>query len=234
MTRTFLGFCLIVFALCLVSDHSFPIWDTQFKLSTTLRFGGMWGPLNREQPWRYLSAVFAHANLLHVGMNCFVLASVGARVERELGKARFVILFVLSGIFGFLASDAWYAFMGPPTVGASGAVFGLFGAAIGAAYARRDPTWKQILFQNLIWLLVLSFAGSGAGGGVNNAAHVGGLVTGALLGFVFTKETRRLKLDLPFALIAVLLCLLSVASVGLSVASPVWRIVQAQEMSRQF
>ena len=165
-----------------------------------LRFGGIAGTLAQAQPWRYFSAVFVHFNLLHVGMNCFVLASVGAAAERELGKARFVLLFVLTGALGFVASDLWAGGISAPTAGASGAVFGLFGSVIGSAYARRDPNWKQILVQNLVWVVVLGFMGS-----VNNAAHVGGLVVGALLGFLFNKEPRKLNLDAAFAVVAAVL-----------------------------
>ncbi|MET0793381.1 MAG: rhomboid family intramembrane serine protease, partial [Polyangiaceae bacterium] len=178
MTRLTLGFCVLVFALCFASERRLPLWGHDaFAHSTTLRFGAIVstgeGSLALSQPWRYLAAVFVHFNLLHLGMNGLWLARMGATVERELGKARFVILFVLSGALGFVVSDFWYRFMGPPTAGASGAVFGLFGAAVGVAYAKRDPNWQQILIQNVVWLLILAFASN-----VNNAAHAGGLASG--------------------------------------------------------
>jgi len=229
MTRLFVGLCIAVFALCFASEHRLPLWGTQtFALSTILRFGGIAGTLAQAQPWRYLSAVFVHFNLLHVGMNCFVLVAVGATAERELGKARFVLLFVLTGVLGFVAGDVWAGGISGPTAGASGAVFGLFGSVIGIAFARRDPNWKQVLLQNVIWIVVLSFMGS-----VNNAAHVGGLIAGALLGFSFNKEPRKLNLDAAFAIIAGVLVVLSLASVALSAVSPIWRLVRGQEMSRQ-
>ncbi|HET7545043.1 MAG TPA: rhomboid family intramembrane serine protease [Polyangiaceae bacterium] len=237
MTRLFVGFCLLVFALCFASERRLPLWGSQsFALSTVLRFGGIVGGLSQAQPWRYFSAVFVHFNLLHVGMNCFVLAAVGAAAERELGKARFVLLFVLTGVLGFVASDLWaglsssgFAGLGGPTAGASGAVFGVFGSVVGVAYARRDPNWSQILVQNLIWVVLLGFMGS-----VNNAAHLGGLLAGALLGYLFNKEPRKLNLDRVFSAAALVLVLLSLASVALSAASPIWRLVRNQELSRQY
>ncbi|HEX2672005.1 MAG TPA: rhomboid family intramembrane serine protease [Polyangiaceae bacterium] len=228
MTRLFVGLCLVVFALCFASEHRLPIWGTQaFALSTMIRFGGIAGSLAQMQPWRYVSAIFVHFNLLHLGMNCWVLVAVGAAAERELGKARFVLLFVLSGALGFVASDVWG--LSGPTAGASGAVFGLFGAVIGVAYARRDPNWKQILAQNVVWILILGFMGS-----VNNAAHAGGLIAGAALGFLFNKEPRKLNLDRAFAGVAVVLVVVSLASVALSAASPIWRLVKSQEDSRLY
>jgi len=230
MTRLFVGLCIAVFALCFASEHRLPLWGSQtFALSTILRFGGIAGTLGAAQPWRYFSAVFVHFNLLHVGMNCFVLVSVGGAAERELGKARFVLLFVLTGALGFVASDLWAGGVSSPTAGASGAVFGVFGSVIGSAYARRDPNWTQVLVQNLVWIVVLGFMGS-----VNNAAHVGGLIAGALLGFMFNKEPRKLNLDAAFAVVAAVLVVVSLASVALSAASPIWRLVKSQELTGQY
>jgi len=228
LTRLFVGACLVVFALCFASERQLPMWGTQhFALSTMLRFGGIAGSLAQSQPWRYFSAVFVHFNLLHAAMNCWVLVAIGAAAEREFGKARFAVLFLLSGALGFVASD-WWGVSGP-TAGASGAVFGLFGAVVGSAYARRDPNWKQLLTQNVIWILILSFMGN-----INNAAHVGGLVAGALLGFLFNKEPRKLRLDAAYGAVAVGLVVLSLAGVALSASSPIWRLVRSQEQSQLY
>ena len=229
MTRLFVGLCLVVFALCFASEHRLPLGGKDhFAISTVLRFGGIFMGLGQAQPWRYFSAVFVHFDLVHVGMNCFILAVVGARSERELGKARFVLLFLLSGALGFVVSDLWSGGLSP-TAGASGAVFGVFGSMVGIAYARRDPNWSQILIQNLVWIALISLMGS-----VNNAAHVGGLLSGAALGFLFNREPRKLNLDRAFSAVAVVLVVVSLASVALSAASPIWRMVRTQEMSRQY
>jgi len=89
--------------------------------------------------------------------------------------------------------------------------------------------WKQVLLQNAISMAIIAYMFR-----ANNAAHFGGLVTGALLGFAFTKESRKLKLDALFGVFAGLLLALCIASVALSVASPIWRIVRAQEMSQEY
>jgi len=228
ITRVLLGLNLLVFALCLVSDHRLPIYSDQFSASTMLRFGELVGTISSVEPWRYLAAMFVHYNVLHIGMNLWSFSSVGPAAERELGKARFVMLFVLSGALGFVLSGLWYG-ISPPTAGASGAIFGTFGSVVGVAYARRDPNWKQVLLQNAISMAIIAYMFR-----ANNAAHFGGLVTGALLGFAFTKESRKLKLDALFGVFAGLLLALCIASVALSVASPIWRIVRAQEMSQEY
>jgi rhomboid protease GluP len=229
VTRALLGLCVLVCGLCVASDRKLPIWiSDQFSVSTMFRFGGLFGPLGQLEPWRYLAAVFIHANVLHIGMNGWALSSVGPAAERQFGSARFVVLFMLSGILGFVASDQWYGGAGPPTVGASGAIFGAFGSVIGVAYARRDPNWKQILVQNVVNLAILGLMFP-----VNNAAHVGGVVTGALLGFLFSKERRDLKLGGVFVGLALILALLAPVSILLSNASPIWRMQRAAELSRQ-
>jgi rhomboid protease GluP len=227
MTRGLLGLCVLVCGLCFASDRRLPIWITQyFSASTLIRFGGLFGPLGMLEPWRYLAAVFVHANLLHIAMNGWSLTSIGPAAEREFGSARFLVLFALSGIFGFVASDYWYGSGGPITVGASGAIFGSFGSVIGVLFARRDLRWKQVLLQNVVNLAILGFAFP-----VNNAAHVGGLVTGALLGFVFSKERPRFKLGGVFVALAAILIVLAPVSVVLSNASPIWRMQRARELS---
>ena len=224
MTRLLLGMCLVMFALCVATDRDLPIWSGGFRISTIVRFGGLIAWFGRNEPWRCLSAVFLHFSVLHIGMNLWSLSSIGPSCERHFGRARFVILFTVSGLLGFVASEWWYDGHSPPTVGASGAIFGTIGSVIGVAWARRDPNWKQILVQNGVNMLIIGIAFS-----ANNAAHVGGFAAGALLGFGFSKETRRLKLDIPFGILAAVLLVASLASVGLSWRSPLGRAVQAQE-----
>ncbi|HEY4105147.1 MAG TPA: rhomboid family intramembrane serine protease [Polyangiaceae bacterium] len=229
MTRALLGFCLLVCGLSVASDRRLPIWiSDQFSGATLLRFGALVGPLGAIEPWRYLAAVFVHMNVLHIGLNGWSLVAVGPTAEREFGSARFAVLFIVSGVLGFVVSDQWYGGAGPLTAGASGAICGAFGSVVGVAYARRDSRWKQVLVQNLVNLAIIGFAFP-----VNNAAHVGGLVVGAGLGFLFDKERRRFGLGkLAVALSAMLLALVPL-SVVLANASPFWRAERARESAQQ-
>lgn len=229
MTRALLGWCVLVCGLSIASDRNLPIWITaQFSAPTLLRFGALFGPLGAIEPWRYLAAVFVHVNVLHIALNGWSLVVVGPTAEREFGSARFCILFIVSGVLGFMVSDLWYGGASPLTVGASGAICGAFGSVVGVAYARRDPRWKQILVQNLLNLAIIGFAFP-----VNNAAHVGGLVVGGGLGFLFDKERRRFGLGkLVVALAAVLLALVPLSAV-LANASPFWRVERAREAAQE-
>jgi rhomboid protease GluP len=218
MTRLVIAMELIVFALCIGVDRKLPLWfGDGFRGSTSIRFGALFGPVLHVEPWRFLSACFVHASVLHVGMNMLMFASLGAQLEREFGWARATLLVLLSGILGFVATYLWrdvFAF----SVGASGGVFGQVGAFIGVLYARRDPTWKKALVRMLIYAVLLGLAFP-----VDNAAHLGGFFVGILLGFGLHVELRRFRLHRTMAVLAVLMVAASVASVVLSNLSPVWK-----------
>lgn len=224
-TRVILALVLLVFALCVLVDRTIPLGlplgnflPASFRGSTLIQFGALGDivtdaqgrGLGEIEPYRLLSAVFVHAGLLHVGMNMLVFVGMGRQLEAHLGSARFVVLFLGSGILGFVASQLWYA-LSPITMGASGGVFGQIGAFVGILYARRHPDWKRELTRQLIYagLLALAFP-------VNNAAHLGGLAAGAGFGFVFEKERRLKPTTTVLGVLAILLLCGSVVSVLLS------------------
>jgi rhomboid protease GluP len=162
VTRVILFLELAVFALCLlVNRDSLPIWSDSFKRSTLLRFGALIGNFGELEPWRLVSAMFVHANVLHLVMNLWVFTDLGRELEREIKGARVALVFVLSGVFGFVVSQFWYAPHPPLTMGASGAVFGLIGAVVGTLLGRRDPEWKRVLVRNIVYALILSLLISG-------------------------------------------------------------------------
>lgn len=239
-TRAILALVLLVFALMVLVDRTiplgFPLGDLlppAFRTTTLLRFGALGdfplGParcdLGELQPYRLLAAVFVHMGLLHVGMNMLVFVGLGRQLEAHFGAARFVVLFLGSGILGFVASQIWYELSASGarvTAGASGGVFGQIGALVGVLYARRHPEWKRELTRQLIYagLLALAFP-------VNNAAHFGGLAAGAVIGFSLEKERRAPLATKVFGVLAVLLVCGSVVSVVLSsLSEPITAVCQ--------
>jgi len=219
ITRGLLGWCLLLSGLCIATDRHIPLWLTDsFQPRTLLRFGALMGPAGSLEPWRYLGAVFLHVNVLHIAVNGWSLASIGPLAEGRFGRVRYLVLFIVSGVLGFIASSLWYGPAGPLTVGASGAICGLVGSVVGDAYARRDPAWKSILSANLVNLAILALMLP-----VNNAAHFGGMAVGAALGFAFCRERRHFILDRVYLVLAVLSVLLAPTSVILSNSSSLWR-----------
>jgi rhomboid protease GluP len=234
VTRLLLFLELAVFGLCVIVDHSLPLGfggldslglRSAFTASTLLRFGALAGTLGQTESWRYLSAVFVHAGALHIGMNLWIFTSLGATLEREIGGARSALLFLLSGALGFVASSYWYAPLEPLTMGASGGVFGQIGAVVGILGARRDPEWKRVFVRNLIYALLLSLAL----GNVNTPAHLGGFAAGIAIGFFFGREKPKWRLEWPLRLLAAVGLCGVVASVGLSMHSPIWQVVRLRE-----
>jgi rhomboid protease GluP len=219
--------CVAVFALAMALDKRLPIFPERgfglpFRSSTLLRLGVLIPRLVPEEPWRLLSAVFLHYNLLHIGLNLYGLVTLGRTIEARFGPARAVLVFVLAGLGGFVVSYFW---TDDGTCGASGGVFGQLGAVIGVLVARRLPGWKDLLFQNLAYAVLMGFMFR-----VNNAAHLGGFVIGFGLGYGFDKERIRPATNRLWSALAGLAVLASIASVVLSTRSPYPRIVREQEL----
>lgn len=134
--------------------------------------------------YRLLSAAFLHANVIHIAFNMYALFAFGSQVELLLGRGRFIALYLASALGGSVLSYTLHSPRGFIGVGASGAVFGLFGAFYVIAKGARADT-SQIV--GLIAInLVLGFAIAG----IDNYAHIGGLVTGAALTWILAKVPR--------------------------------------------
>ncbi len=159
------------------------------------------------EPWRLLTGSLVHAGFWHVGLNMLALWMMGRSLEPLLGRARFLILYLLSALGGAVAV-ALLSFT-TPVVGASGAIFGLFGAliVIGRHIGANIGGIAIILGVNLVIGFIPGF-------NISWQAHVGGLVFGALVGFIYarTRSVRRrgLQIGLLIALTLALLALLLV------------------------
>jgi membrane associated rhomboid family serine protease len=148
--------------------------------------GAVFGPaINDGEVYRIVTGGFLHAGLLHLGLNMLVLWILGRLLEPAIGTPRFVALYfvaLLAGSFGARVADPDL-----PTVGASGAIYGLMGAAI--VIARRRGV-QEIASQIGVWLalnLVLSFSING----ISVGGHIGGLIGGTLAGLVIAQAERR-------------------------------------------
>jgi membrane associated rhomboid family serine protease len=133
-------------------------------------------PFNLVQPWRLFTAIFLHADLLHIAFNMWVLMALGPVVEELYGSARYCFIFVLTGACGYVASS----FFLHSSIGASGSLLGLIGLLL-AITSRSSGIGMQMLRQQLIWWLIytviLSFMP-----GIDLWAHAGGFASGFLLG----------------------------------------------------
>lgn len=145
------------------------------------------------QYYRFLTAMFLHGGLAHLFFNSFALYSLGFETERLFGAQRFLAIYMIAGLGGGVAS---YAFNPNPSVGASGAIFGLIGALI-AFYMVARRVLGGIARQqlgSLIFITLINLALGFTTPYIDNNAHIGGLLTGVLLGWLlaprFALDTR--------------------------------------------
>jgi membrane associated rhomboid family serine protease len=137
--------------------------------------------------WRLITAAFLHANLLHIGFNMLALWWIGAPVENYLGRARYLGLYLVAGLAG--SAGALIATPLVPTVGASGAIFGILGAMLILEWQATGRLGGQAATLILI-NLAIGFAYNGAGGNISIGGHIGGLIGGILVTLAYA-EWRR-------------------------------------------
>ena len=148
--------------------------------------------------WRLFTPVLVHAGILHVAMNMFVLYIYGQNAEEAFGSSRFLAIYVVSALTGSAFS---YAFGGGnPSVGASGAVFGVVGALIVYLYNRRSSQFIAMHLRGMLSFLALNAVIGFALPNIDIMAHLGGLVGGALLGLGFDRSRGAAKAASPLAL----------------------------------
>lgn len=142
--------------------------------------------------WRLTSSMFLHVGILHLVLNMYGLWILGKLLEQMLGSKRFFGLYMISGIAGALAS---FYFGGPGTsAGASGAVFGVLGAAtaeLGLYRSEYPERWRKALFRNLVFLIAANVGIGFLYPAIDQSAHFGGLVTGAVLMALLSQRSPR-------------------------------------------
>lgn len=149
------------------------------------------------QVYRLVTSAFLHVSIEHLFHNMLLLYCCGELVEKSLGRVRFLILYLLSAVCGNLLSAAYELSTGHyyNSVGASGAVFGLTGALLFLVVTKKGAAAHISLTRALLAVLLSVYAGFSTQN-VNNAAHVGGLLSGFLLAFLlglvphFSKRRR--------------------------------------------
>ncbi|MBS4173537.1 rhomboid family intramembrane serine protease [Bacillus sp. FJAT-49736] len=154
-----------------------------------IRFGAKSNLLIIEgQWWRFITPIFLHIGLLHLLMNSLALYYLGTAIERIYGRVRFLIIYLIAGFTGTLAS---FLFSSSVSAGASGAIFGCFGALLylGAVYPK---LFFRTMGTNVIIVIIINLIFGYSVSGVDNFGHIGGLIGGFLAAAIvhFPKKKR--------------------------------------------
>jgi membrane associated rhomboid family serine protease len=172
-------------------------------------------PFNgNHEYWRLLTTAFLHESIFHVGINMVSLWFVGRSLEPAIGKGYFAAIYftaALAGSFGSLVFETQV-----PTLGASGAIFGVFTALIVVARARRIPLWQSGLIPMLLLNLVFTLTVPGVAVG----GHLGGIVSGAATGWLVTEWGEKRNRSAVVYAGCVLVAVLSIAGAIAVAGSP--------------
>lgn len=135
--------------------------------------------LEKGEYYRLFTSMFLHFDMKHLGNNMLVLAAIGSTTERYMGSISFLIVYLIGGLGGNLISAVIYAGQSQPVVsaGASGAVFAVIGALLCVVILNKGKLENFTTTRVMFFIVLVLYQGM-ANTGVNNYAHVGGLVTG--------------------------------------------------------
>ncbi|MEO6722897.1 MAG: rhomboid family intramembrane serine protease [Ferruginibacter sp.] len=189
VTYTIIGINVLVFILMAANGAGIVDANSLVHIS----WGSNYSPLTLTGDyWRLLTSTFIHFGIIHLLMNMYCLYTVGIYLEPMLGKIRYTAAYICTGILASLTSLWWHT---EPlnSAGASGAVFGLYGLFIALLTSNLVPKkMRQQLLQSTGIFIVYNLA-YGMKGGVDNAAHIGGLVSGFVVGLAYVFGLRKEK-----------------------------------------
>lgn len=186
ITPILININLLVFIVMIIAGFGF----VSFKGEDLLNWGANYRPATTDgQWWRLLTNTFMHGGLMHILANMYGLLFVGIFLEPLLGKTKYLLIYLTTGILASVASIWWYD--ATVSVGASGAIFGLYGFFLATLLLKVFPPdfGKAFLTSTLVFVgfnLLMGFTG-----GIDNAAHIGGLVSGFIIGLVMSRQLKQ-------------------------------------------
>lgn len=198
VTYAIMALCVIVFAAEALTGQ---LVGSGSPIVSALLY---YPPYTSIEPWRMLTSLFVHGSILHILFNMYSLFVLGPELERLVGRWRFIALFLLSGLGGSVA--VLLSSPNSAVIGASGAIFGLFGAYFVIARHLGGNS------RQLIIVIVINLAIGFIVPGIAWQAHVGGLIIGALVAFALVRTRDRNKRGIQLLSLAGVFVLLLVAS----------------------
>ncbi|KAH9824403.1 rhomboid family-domain-containing protein, partial [Melampsora americana] len=197
-----------------VSNISFPCLNDTSSLPTcsmpleqVCGFGGFQTPGQPDQTFRFILPMFLHAGVIHYAINILVQMTSSALIERQMGSIRFLLLYIPSGIFGFILGGN-FSLVGQPSVGASGAIFSTHAAVLVdlvAHWSIEDRPARKLFF--LLFEIIAGLA-LGLIPGIDNFSHIGGFAMGFLLSLILFPVLHQTRVHRFSFYLMRLICLL--------------------------
>jgi len=172
---------VLVFLLMVLSGISIIEPDVE----SVIQWGANYKPLTLDgQWWRLLTCCFVHFGIIHILMNMYAFLYIGLLLEPLLGRWKFTIAYLLTGIAASTTSLYWHWNDAAVSAGASGAIFGMYGVFLAMLTTNLIHPEKRKPLLRSIGFFVLFNLGFGTLGTIDNSAHIGGLVCGLLIGYL--------------------------------------------------
>jgi len=188
LTYALIGMNSIYFLLMVYAGlHLFPTAsESSIDTRVLIDFGAKVNSLIQAgEVWRLFTSTFIHIGIIHLVFNLYALWALGPLTEESLGHRRFLVVYILSGLGGSTAS---FLFSPALSAGASGAIFGLLGALLYYSF-KRPALWKTGLGMNLVVVILVNFSFGLVQPGIDNFAHLGGLITGTIACALLSKKS---------------------------------------------
>lgn len=173
-----------------------------------LSWGANYKPMTLDgQAWRVFTSTFLHIGVIHLIMNMYALLYIGMLLEPRLGTARFASAYIFTGIVASLTSLAWHDIA--VSAGASGAIFGMYGVFLAMLTTNLIEKNERKAMLTSILVFVGYNLLNGVKAGIDNAAHIGGLVSGMMVGYAYVPGLKKPASNMlgfgPFGALTILL-----------------------------
>jgi len=211
LTYAILAINLLVFLL-MVIDGAGILSSNSMNIAVHKWWGSNYAPLTLSGDWwRLITSVFIHFGIIHLIMNCYSLYVAGVFLEPMLGKVRYIVAYLATGVLANIASLWWHNDQ-VNGAGASGAIFGLYGVFLALLLTNLIPKRMRIALLQSIGIFVIFniIYGLQSGQAIDNAAHIGGLLSGMAIGFAYYLSLK--KQETKSYIVPILITVIAIAS----------------------
>lgn len=183
---------IIIFILMVSGGANIFLPDS----TALLKWGANFKPLTLDGNWwRLITSCFVHIGIVHLLMNMYALVFIGLLLEPILGKTKYIAAYLIAGVAASLTSLTWNDYV--ISAGASGAIFGMYGIFLALLTTNIINHSDKLKLLSSIGIFVLYNLANGLKSGIDNAAHIGGLLSGVVIGFVLVPSIKQPEDSLP-------------------------------------